>query len=157
MIFKTRAEWEIKDPVLKALGEDKSVRTYPFIEIDLNIPLYHVDILIPADEKNECQIGRRFVMHNIEHVKDLIKQKKILDYNIYLETPRNINQNNIERHKVKKLDKVIHGKDKTGCDVKAYVFADGDNYIDGEVNSVDDIEKIEIIFDINKLQKGTPK
>lgn len=69
MIFTTRAEWEIKDPVLKALGEDKSVRSYPFIEIQLNVPLFHVDVRFPYDEDKEISGWRRFIMQDIEHVK----------------------------------------------------------------------------------------
>lgn len=149
MIFTTRAEWEIKDPMLKALGEDTSVRTYPFIEIHLNVSLFHVDIKIP-DEDKEITLWRRFIMHNIEHVKQLVKQKEVTEYTIYLETPRDVDQNNIERHKVKKLSKIIQGEGGAGCNIEAYVFADGDKYIDGEVESIDDIKSERVVFDINE-------
>lgn len=156
MIFTTRAEWEIKDPVLKKLGQDESERTYPFIKVELNIPLYRVDIITrDSEDEDKIKIGHHFIMHDIEHVKSLVKQKEVLDYDIYLETPRDINRKDVQRHKVKKLSKIVHGKDKNSCDVEAYIFADEDNYINGEVNSIEDIRGAEVIFDIEELNKSS--
>ncbi len=156
MIFTAMAEWEIKDPVLKALGEDESVRTYPFIEIHLNVPLFHVDVRTP-DENKEITLWRRFIMHDIEHVKRLVKQKEVVEYAIYLETPRDVDRDNIERHKVKKLSKIIQGEDKNGYAVEAYIFADGDSYIDGEVKSIDEINNASVRFDLNEIKLLKPK
>lgn len=155
MIFTTRAEWEIKDPMLKALGKDESERTYPFIEIQLNVPLFHVDIRFPYPGDEEISGWRRFIMHDIRHVKQLIEQKDITGYDIYLETPRDINkQDSIERHKVKRLSKIIQGEDARGCLAEAYVFADGDCYYGhGEIKSIDEIRKVSVVFDINELKK----
>jgi len=152
MLFTTRVEWEIKDPVLKALGKDESERTYPLIEIHLNVPLFHVDVLLPADEVNECQMWSRFLAHDIEHVKQLVKQKEVVEYSIYLETPCN-SHNTVERHKVKKLSKIICGKDNAGCDVDAYIFVDGDSYVNGDIDTVDAIKNAKVTFDINEMRR----
>lgn len=153
MIFSTRAEWEIKDPMLKALGQDESVRNYPFIEITLNVPLFHVDIRFPYEDE-EITGWRRFIMQDIEHVKQLISQKEIIEYDIYLETPRDINnKGSVERHKVKRLSRIIRGEDENDCMVEAYIFADGDSYIDGEIKSIDEIKNAKVIFDANEAKK----
>lgn len=147
MIFTARAEWEIKDPLLKALGEDESVRSYPFIEIHLNVPLFHVDVRIPYDEDQEISGWRRFMMHDIEHVNQLVKQNGVIEYDIYLETPRDMDKKSVERHKVKRLGKVIQGEDAYGCKVEAYIFTDGDYYIFGEIESVEDIKNTRVVFE----------
>ena len=158
MIFTTRAEWEIKDPILKALGEDESVRNYPFIEIQLNVPLFHVDVKFPYDEDEEISGWRRFIMQEIGYVKQIVKQEGIIGYDLYLETPRDIdNENGVERHKVKRLSKIIHGEDEHGCIVEAYIFADGDHYISGEVESMDEINNPVVVFDINEFKIGREK
>jgi hypothetical protein len=153
MIFTTKAEWEIKNPILKALGEDESVRTYPFIEISLNVPLFHVDIRFPYDGDEEITGCRRFIMHDIEHVKQLIKQDGVIGYDIYLETPRDINKNSVERHKVKRLSKIIQGKDEHNCITEAYIFTDGDCYIEGETESIDEINNATVIFDSDAIKR----
>lgn len=154
MIFTTRAEWEIKDPILKALGEDESVRSYPFIEIQLNVPLFHVDVRFPYDEDEEISGWRRFIIQDIEHVKQLVKQDDIIGYDIYLEAPRDINnKDTVERHKVKRLSKIVRGEDEHGCFTEAYIFTDGNYYISGEVESVDEIKNATVVFDINELKK----
>ncbi len=153
MIFTTRAEWEIKDPTLKALGEDETTRTYPLIEIHLNVPIFHVDVLIWYDEDGGYSLWSRFITADIDLVKKLIKQDRITKYNIYLETPRDVHKDSLERHKVKKLSKVVSGEDKNGCIVEAYIFADGDTYISGDVDSIDDIKNARVIFDINEVKR----
>lgn len=71
-----------------------------------------------------------------------------------METPRDIdNENSVERHKVKRLNKIIRGEDEHGCLVEAYIFADGDYYISGEVESIDEIKNATVAFDINEIEK----
>lgn len=155
MIFTTRAEWEIKDPMLKVLGADDSERTYPLIEIHLNVPLFRVDVWHKTNEDEKGFLGTSFLMAQIEYVKQIVTQEEVVKYDIYLETPRDIdNEDSVERHKVKRLSKIIRGEDKHGCLVEAYIFADSDYYISGGVESIDEIKNAAVVFDINEL-KGT--
>lgn len=152
MIFTTEAGWEIKDPMLRALGQDKSVRNYSVIEIQGNVPLFHVDIRFYCDEDKESLDWRRFIMWKIEDVKQLVKQEWIIEYDVYLETPRKLNNRfSTERHSVKKLSKIICGKNKYGCEELVYFFVDGTHYISigGEV---DKIINPTVVFDDNEFK-----
>lgn len=65
MHFRTEEEWELRDPILRSL-QGTGARMYPCVEVDLNGPLWHLDLLFTWPEKITC--WRRFILTSIEQV-----------------------------------------------------------------------------------------
>lgn len=63
MYLITEKEWELNPPFLKALPDTAS-RLFSCVEVDLNVPLWHLDLLLSAGPGVEY--WRRFVLTSLE-------------------------------------------------------------------------------------------
>ncbi|MBN1621445.1 MAG: hypothetical protein JW871_02510 [Endomicrobiales bacterium] len=154
MIFTTEKEWEITNDFDRSiLGEN--IRKYPLIKIDLNSEFYHVDVLIKYEEEDgPVELWHRFIMHDLNHVKSLLNEKNIVDFNIFIETKKR-RKNSLERHKVLKIKEIIIGKDKDDCTVLAYILKNNKVYMNSSgVKKLDDIKDTKTIFNIDDYRRG---
>jgi hypothetical protein len=61
--FLTNESWQIQDPILCAFHHDRE-RLYPCVEVELNRPLWHLDLETCFGENFEC--WRRFIFTSVE-------------------------------------------------------------------------------------------
>jgi len=105
MVFLANKLWEDKRPILKGTTQ----KHYRCIEVYLNRPLFHVDFLVHSNNEEKEGWGR-MVFYEINYVIQLIKLKQVKEFHVYVETPiGDINIHPIERHKVKKLARIVRG------------------------------------------------
>jgi hypothetical protein len=63
LYFVTDDAWEVTDPVVKAL-QGAEGRLFPYVELALNQPLWHLDLLVSVEHGAKC--WRRFILTSLE-------------------------------------------------------------------------------------------
>jgi hypothetical protein len=71
--FLTEKEWELRDPILRSLL-GTGARIYPCVEIELNGPLWHLDLLFSWPDDITC--WRRFILTSVEQVVAIVAEHK---------------------------------------------------------------------------------
>lgn len=74
MYFIIEDTWEVKDPILKSLRAGPGSRRFPCIEVDLNRPIWHLDLQFHADEG--VTHWRRFILSSIEQVAATVEDHR---------------------------------------------------------------------------------
>lgn len=86
-----------------------SGRMFSCVEVDLNVPLWHLDILIGASVGVEC--WRRFVLTSVEQVAATTADHQG-QCRLYFQGQRSLNEGAYGIWEVRKLST---GRDKNGC------------------------------------------
>ncbi len=64
----TEGEWEVQDPLAKALQGTAGSRLYPCVEVSLNQPIWHLDLYFEIDQVNDIGHWRRFILASVAQV-----------------------------------------------------------------------------------------
>jgi hypothetical protein len=70
--FVVEDAWEVKDPILKSLQAGAGGRLFPCVEVDLNQPIWHLDLQFHAGEG--VTHWRRFILSSVEQVAATIEE-----------------------------------------------------------------------------------
>lgn len=116
MYFIAEEAWEITNPLVKALpGSTGSL--FSCVEVDLNIPLWHLDILVEATTGMNC--WRRFLLTSLEQAAvtaALHKDKCVL----YFQSSRSSQLES--SYAVFPVKKVLAGHDSNGRPVHKVIL-----------------------------------
>lgn len=139
-MFNLYESWEDTHGVesFVALFGQPTLRRFPFVEIPLNVQLFHLDVA-PVDDESRWQ---RFIFNNIYDVFDFVASENIKDIRIALQSRRADGVG----YKIKPVRKIFSGTGESGSVVLFFLCTDGTV----ELNNFCD-EKIENISDKNCL------
>lgn len=73
MHFLTEDSWEVRDPILKPFQRGSS-RLFPCVEVGLNLPLWHLDVLMSVGD--DVEYWRRFILTSIEQAVATLAEYK---------------------------------------------------------------------------------
>jgi hypothetical protein len=71
--FLTEDAWEVHDSILKSF-QGEGCRLFPCVEVGLNSPLWHLDLLTSAG--GDVDYWRRFILTSIEHAVATLAEYK---------------------------------------------------------------------------------
>ena len=71
--FLTEDTWEVRDPILQSF-QGAGSRLFPCVEVGLNLPLWHLDLLASVGE--EVEYWRRFILTSIEQAAATLAEYK---------------------------------------------------------------------------------
>lgn len=91
MIFETRDEWEVLDPIYKVLTGDSGIRRYPLVKISLNLNLFHLEIC-KHFENEDVEIWERYIFAFIHDVIDVLSAKEFDKIKISLQPARKLDR-----------------------------------------------------------------
>jgi len=99
-MFQTDDSWESHSnlQVLRSILGKPGLRQYPLINVPLNVPLFHVDILFKG-EGVELDIWERFICYDLATTAELIEQDEVADAMVSMQT-KFVRQDGYEIHRV---------------------------------------------------------
>lgn len=121
MHFTVKKEWEVKNPILAALGEP-GTGWYQLIELPLNIKVFMVDALI---EHHDHQAWHRYMVPSIANALDLITRTYVKSHKLAIMSRRDDNSG---EYSIADIEEVITAK--THAKQHCYIFScvDGKRY-----------------------------
>lgn len=93
MIFQTRDEWEVSDPIYKQLTGDIGIHRYPIVRVSLNINLFHVEVCKHLKDEN-MQIWERYIFAFVQDIIDVITEKDFEKIKISLQSACHLDSGN---------------------------------------------------------------
>lgn len=84
MIFQTRDEWEVCDPIYKLLTAESGIHRYPVVKISLNLNLFHLEMCQDLEDGG-VQIWERYIFAFIQDIIDVISAKEYVKIKISLQ------------------------------------------------------------------------
>lgn len=110
MHFLTDEEWELRDPILQSL-QGAGMRMYPCVEVGINAPLWHLDLLGDwgADVPDGC--WRRFILASIEQVAATLAAHDGL-FRLHFQEARQCDHS--LPYEIRQVKALLEGKDLAG-------------------------------------------
>jgi hypothetical protein len=126
MVFETRDEWEVSDPIYKLLTGDSGVHRYPIVKISLNLNLFHLEICKHFKDE-DVKIWERYIFVFINDVIDLLSAKEFDKIKISLQPACKLDGSD-DSH-ITTITEII---EKEHNDQKAYIYKcrNGKTYFD---------------------------
>lgn len=121
-MFQADQSWEYNTS-LGVIFNRPGLRTYPFIEVGLNAPLFHVDAALIGEE-NGGGAWTRIICSRLIDVLEIIKQHGFSDIRISVQTPRND-----EGYRFFSISDIIEGTNAWGDVVHLFLGARGEEYL----------------------------
>ena len=87
MHFVIEDVWEVHDPLVKSLQVASGSRLFPCVEVDLNGPIWHVDLQFQIDDG--IAHWRRFILASIEQVAATLEEYQGLS-RLHLQSARTL-------------------------------------------------------------------
>jgi hypothetical protein len=126
MLLRTLDAWESQENPDRVFGE-KGTRRHPVVELTLNVPLLHVDIVLqPA--KGEPSLWSRFLFADPQHAVQFVHQDGVEEVRIALQSALDV-----EGKRTYSIDEVVEihrCETASGNFVFDYVFDDGRDFLD---------------------------
>lgn len=99
-MFQTDDSWESHSnlQVLRSLLGKPGLRQYPLVDVPLNVPLFHVDILFKG-EGVALDMWERFICYDLATTAELIEQDEVVDAIVGMQT-KFIRERGYEIHKI---------------------------------------------------------
>lgn len=118
--------------VLRALSNQPGLQCYPFVEIPLNICLFHLDVA-PVDDESRWQ---RFIFDRVDNVFSFAASENIREFRIHIQTRRKQEKD----YQLKRVAKIARGDTRRG--EIAYLFLCADGSV--EIVSLNDVSQVDI-------------
>lgn len=93
MIFQTRDEWEVSDPIYSQLTGCIGIHRYPIVKVSLNVNLFHLEVRKHFEEE-DIQIWERYIFAFIQDIVHLLSVKEFEKIKISLQSACNLDSGN---------------------------------------------------------------
>lgn len=123
-MLQTDQSWECYS-TLGAIFNQPSLRSYRFVEVALNLPLFHVDTVL-FEESEGGGSWSRFICCQLTDVLEIIQRDDSLDVRISIQTPRSD-----DGYKLFSIAQIIEGRSRLGDVLYLFLGADGESYLHG--------------------------
>lgn len=152
MLLQTHEDWEIDDPALKTF-DPPGTRLYPFINLSINVHLFHVDVLPYPKDEHDFALMLRFIATDILQALILVDEDHVKEFSLSLQSRRCDNENG--EYRISTLTEVFQAEDSAGQLSHVYVCKDGKRFIDSPLaSSEDDLFNIRSIYVEGKKPSG---
>ena len=127
MIFETYPQWEIDNPVLKALAIHNA-RRYRAIHVTPEVEFYVVELCVRFDETGEEDVTswETYFLNDLDDVFNFIGHYRVVNSRINLFVPRKSNDN--DEYGIYEIKKIYTGKDKQKRNFKIFLFKNGKSF-----------------------------
>lgn len=134
-MLQTNESWECshRGQLLGAIFGDPGLRYYPFVEIPVNLVLFHVDIVL-RDNHRENESWSRFIFDELADVLRFIKRDDVVQMRLSLQSRMCENDD----YTISSIAEIAEGKNRAGHKRYVCICPSGKNYVDsfmGETES----------------------
>lgn len=127
MILHVNDNWEINNPVLKAI-DPPGTRRYMMVEISLNVPLFLLEAIVSAGEGSEPSLWQKFLLSDYEDVQGFLLANDLQDHRISLLLPRYKNKD--DEFAISTITEIYAGLLPDGQRCRLFVCANGRRELD---------------------------
>jgi hypothetical protein len=123
-MFQTDDSWACLSD-LGAILNEPGLRSYRFVEVGVNAPLFHVDFHI-NETLEPAWAWSRFVCTKLTDALELIGRNDIVGAQLSIQTPRNR-----DGYMFFPIEQIAKSKTQAGDDIFVILGAKGERYVDG--------------------------
>lgn len=129
--------------IIYALTHQPELRSYPFVQVPLNVHLFHLDVASAEDESG----WQRFIFGGITNVFEFLLDEKIREFLLYIQTRRQSGAD----YQLKRVVEILEGYAVSGESVYLFSCANGSIELDGFSNLTrDDIVRMSSLWKESK-------
>jgi hypothetical protein len=121
-MLQTDQSWECYS-TLGAIFNQPSLRSYRFVEVALNLPLFHLDAIL-FEEAEGGGAWSRFICSQLTDVLEIIRRDDTSNVRISIQTPRND-----DGYKFFSIAEIIEGRSRLGDMLYIFLGANGERYV----------------------------
>lgn len=123
-MLQTDQSWECYS-TLGAIFNQPSLRSYRFVEVALNLPLFHLDTVL-FEETEGDGAWSRFICSQLTDVLEIIRRDDSSNVRISIQTPRSN-----DGYKLFSVAQIIEGRSRLGDSLYLFLGANGESYLHG--------------------------
>jgi hypothetical protein len=121
-MLQTDESWECFS-ALSAIFNQPGLRSYRFVEVAINIPLFHLDLVLLGDEETG-HAWSRFICYQLADVLSVIGRCDVANARISIQTPRKG-----DGYTFFSISQVIEGRNQAGDILHLFIGSNGEEYI----------------------------
>lgn len=121
-MLQTKESWELKHrgEILGALFNEPGLRHYPCVELPVNVPIFHVEIVFSEQHPHD-QCWSHFIFDEVQYVLQAIKRDDVVNVRISMQSKKF----GAEEYDVTSIVEIVEAQDKGGREV--YLFKSKNN------------------------------
>lgn len=126
-MLQTDKSWECshRGQLLGTIFDQPGLRCYPCVEIPVNLVLFHVDIVL-RDNHRENESWSRFIFDELADVLRFIERENVAQVRLNLQTRMCEN----DEYTISSIAEIVEGKNRAGHKLYICICPSGKNYID---------------------------
>lgn len=148
MHFVTEADWELQDPLIKALQGAAGSRLYPCVEVNSNQPIWHLDLHFDVDQM-DAGYWRRFVVASVEQVTATLDGHRPGKCRLHLQSARTRCPS--ARYEIWPVQSLKTGQDRKGRVVHLVELPHGNFAFPDRTVRESDVKALRLVYQVDSI------